>query len=344
MLRGNNSDFLVTKIAHKLNLRGPAYTVQCACSTTLVAVCQACQTLLTYQADMALAGGVAISLPQRRGYPYIPGGMASPDGHCRPFDAKAQGTLFGAGAGLVLLKRLEDALEDGDHIYAVIRGFGVNNDGAGKVGYAAPSVEGQAEVIAMAHALAGVSPETIMYHEAHGTGTPLGDPIEIAAATKAFRAATAAKNFCALGSAKANIGHLDIAAGIAGLIKATLTLKHAMLPPLLHFERPNPALDLENSPFYVNTKLTEWKRAAFPRRASVSSFGVGGTNSHAVLEEAPAPAPTVAKRDRQLLALSAKTATALEATSKDLARYLREHSDVNLADVAYTLASGTARL
>jgi amino acid adenylation domain-containing protein len=339
ILVGNNSDFLVTKISHKLNLRGPAYTVQCACSTTLVAVCQACQTLLTYQADMALAGGVAISLPQRRGYQYIPGGMASPDGHCRPFDAKAQGTLFGAGAGLVLLKRLEDALDDGDHIYAVIRGFGVNNDGASKVGYAAPSVEGQAEAIAMAHALAGIPPETIAYHEAHGTATPLGDPIEIAAATKAFRAATAAKNFCALGSAKANIGHLDTAAGIAGLIKAALTLKHAQMPPLLNFENPNPALDLENSPFYVNNKLTEWKRGAFPRRASVSSFGVGGTNAHAVLEEAPAKQPTMAKREPQLLVLSAKTATALDASAQNLAAYLRQN-DADLADVAHTLQIG----
>ncbi|HEX4487753.1 MAG TPA: condensation domain-containing protein, partial [Terriglobales bacterium] len=339
LLVGNNSDFLVTKISHKLNLRGPAYTLQCACSTTLVAVCQACQTLLTYQADMVLAGGVAISLPQKRGYQYIPGGMASPDGHCRPFDAKAQGTLFGAGAGMVLLKRLEDALEDGDHIYAVIRGFGINNDGASKVGYAAPSVEGQAEAIAMAHALAGISPETIAYHEAHGTGTPLGDPIEIAAATKAFRAGTAAKNFCALGSAKANIGHLDTAAGIAGLIKATLTLKHAQIPPLLHFEKPNPALDLENTPFYVNTRLTEWKRGAFPRRASVSSFGVGGTNSHAVLEEAPAQEPMIPKREQQLLVLSAKTPTALDALAKNLANYLTKN-EANLAEAAHTLQIG----
>ena len=340
VLVGNNSDFLVTKISHKLNLRGPAYTVQCACSTTLVAVCQACQTLLTYQADMALAGGVAISLPQRRGYQYIPGGMASPDGHCRPFDARAQGTLFGAGAGLVLLKRVEDAIADGDQIYAVIRGFGVNNDGSAKVGYAAPSVEGQAEAIVMAHALAGISPETIGYHEAHGTGTPLGDPIEIAAATQAFRAGTAARNFCAIGSAKANIGHLDTAAGIAGLIKAALTLKHALLPPLLHFERPNPAIDFAGSPFYINTKLEPWPRGSWPRRASVSSFGVGGTNAHAVLEEAPPPSGTVVKRAQQLLLLSAKSAEALAASASNLAGYLGQNQPPSLAEVAYTLQVG----
>ena len=339
-LVGNHIDFLSTKIAYRLNLRGPAFTMQCGCSTSLVAVCQASQSLLTYQSDMALAGGVSISFPQKRGYLYQPDGMASPDGHCRTFDVNSQGTVFGSGAAAVLLKRLDDAIADGDNIYGVIKGFALNNDGSAKVGFAAPSVEGQAAVIAMAQAAAGVSPESISYIECHGTGTPLGDPVEVAAATKAFRASTQAKKFCAIGTAKTNVGHLDIAAGVTGLIKTVLSLRNGVMPPILHFEQPNPKLDLENSPFYVNTKLTEWKRNGSPRRAGVSAFGVGGTNAHVVVEEAPAVDPSRNAREFQLLLLSAKTPTALDAAAANLAQHLKNHNELNLADVAYTLQIG----
>ena len=340
-LVGNHIDFLSTRVAYKLNLRGPAYTMQCGCSTSLVAVCQACQSLLTYQSDMALAGGVSASFPQKRGYLYQPDGMASSDGHCRTFDAQAQGTVFGSGAAVVLLKRLDDAIADGDHLHAVIKGFALNNDGSAKVGFAAPGVEGQAQVIAMAQGAAGVSPESISYIEAHGTGTPLGDPIEVAAATKVFRASTKAKGICAIGTAKTNVGHLDIAAGATGLIKTVLSLKHRQLPPTLHFERPNPKLDLENSPFYVNTKLTEWKRSnGQPRRAGVSAFGVGGTNAHVIVEEAPVVEESQSARDLQLLVVSAKTPSALDRAASNLAEHLKKHTDQKLADVAYTLQIG----
>jgi amino acid adenylation domain-containing protein len=340
-LVGNHIDFLATRVAYKLNLRGPAYTMQCGCSTSLVAVCQACQSLLTYQSDMALAGGVSASFPQKRGYLYQPDGMASPDGHCRTFDAQAQGTVFGSGVAVVLLKRLDDAIVDRDHIYAVIKGFALNNDGSAKVGFAAPGVEGQAQVIAMAQAAAGVTPESISYIEAHGTGTPLGDPIEVAAATKVFRASTKAKGFCVIGTAKTNVGHLDIAAGATGLIKTVLSLKHNQLPPSLHFEKPNPKLDLENSPFYVNTKLTEWKRSnGQPRRAGVSAFGVGGTNAHVIIEEAPVVEASQSARELQLLVLSAKTTSALDRATVNLEEHLKKHNDVKLADVAYTLQIG----
>ncbi|MFZ0796990.1 MAG: type I polyketide synthase, partial [Terriglobales bacterium] len=340
-LVGNHIDFLSTKVAYKLNLRGPAYTMQCGCSTSLVAVCQACQSLLTYQSDMALAGGVSASFPQKRGYLYQPDGMASPDGHCRTFDARAQGTVFGSGVAVVLLKRLEDAIVDGDHIYAVIKGFALNNDGSAKVGFAAPGVEGQAQVIALAQAAAGVSPESISYIEAHGTGTPLGDPIEVAAATKVFRVSTKAKGFCAIGTAKTNVGHLDIAAGATGLIKTVLSLKNRQLPPTLHFEKPNAKLDLENSPFYVNTKLAEWKRSnGHPRRAGVSAFGVGGTNAHVIVEEAPVLEESQSAREHQVLVLSAKTSSALDRATANLMEHLQKHNGLKLADVAYTLQVG----
>ncbi len=284
---GAIADSLATRVSYKLNLRGPSLTIQTACSTSLVAVCQACQGLLNYQCDMALAGGVSITFPQKRGYLYQEGGIGSADGRCRPFDADARGAVFGSGAGVVLLKRLEDALADGDHVYAVVKGFAVNNDGTGKAGYTAPSVDGQANVVATAQALADVDPESITYLEAHGTATPLGDPIEFAALTRAFRARTEAKDFCALGSVKANVGHLEAAAGVTGLINAVQALVHEELPPAIGFEAPNPNIDLANSPFYVNTRLSPWKRGEQPRRAGVSSFGVGGTNAHVVLEEAP---------------------------------------------------------
>ncbi len=339
---GSNVDFLATRVSYKLNLKGPAFTMVAGCSTSLLAVCQAAQALQTYQCDLALAGGVSISLPQKRGYLYQEGGMVSPDGHCRAFDESANGTVFGAGAGVVVLKRLEDAVADGDSIYAVIRGFATNNDGSDKVGYTAPSVEGQANVIAMAQALAGVSPDSIGYVEAHGTGTPLGDPIEMAALTKAFRAHTKAKQFCAVGTAKTNVGHLDIAAGITGLIHAAHVVRDGVFPPTLHFQKPNLKLDLENSPFFLNSKRQDWKQGSGPRRAGVSAFGVGGTNAHVVLEQAPAgqsSAPAGSSK-LQLLVLSARSETALESATKNLCDYLTAHPEVNLAHAAWTLQVG----
>ncbi|MFN6479644.1 SDR family NAD(P)-dependent oxidoreductase [Nostoc sp. DedQUE07] len=337
---GNDKDFLTTRVSYKLNLTGPSITVQTACSTSLVATTLACQSLLNYQCDMALAGGVSIHVPQKTGYLYEPGGTLSPDGHCRAFDAKAQGTTIGNGVGIVVLKRLSDALADGDRIHAVIKGSAINNDGSGKVGYTAPSVNGQAEVIAEAMMLAGVEPETINYIEAHGTGTALGDPIEIAALSQVFRSSTTKKGFCAIASVKTNIGHLDAAAGIAGLIKTVLALKHQQIPPSLNFEQPNPQIDFANSPFYVNTTLTEWKAGSTPRRAGVSSLGIGGTNAHVILEEAPVLEPSSPSRPWQLLVLSAKTDSALETATKNLANHLQQHPDVNLADVAHTLQVG----
>jgi len=337
---GNDKDFLTTRVSYKLNLTGPSITVQTACSTSLVATTLACQSLLNYQCDIALAGGVSIHVPQKTGYLYEPGGTLSPDGHCRAFDAKAQGTTIGNGVGVVVLKRLSDALADGDRIHAVIKGSAINNDGSGKVGYTAPSVNGQAEVIAEAMMLAGVEPETINYIEAHGTGTALGDPIEIAALSQVFRNSTTKKGFCAIGSVKTNIGHLDAAAGIAGLIKTVLALKHQQIPPSLNFEQPNPQIDFANSPFYLNTTLTEWKAESPPRRAGVSSLGIGGTNAHVILEEAPVLEPSSPSRPWQLLVLSAKTNSALETATENLANHLQQHPDVNLADVAHTLQVG----
>ena len=340
LLLGNDKDFFTTRVSYKLNLRGPSMAIQTACSTSLVAVCVACQNLLTYQCDMALAGGVAVTFPQKHNHLYQEGGIASPDGHCRAFDAKAQGTVPGEGVGIVVLKRLSEALADGDQIYAVIKGFGLNNDGGAKAGYTAPSEIGQSEAIAMAMAMAGFEPDTIGYIEAHGTGTPLGDPIEIAGLTRAFRGGTDAKNFCAIGSVKTSIGHLDVAAGIAGLINATLALHHKMLPPSLYFETPNPEIDFANSPFYVNTRPTPWKAGATPRRAGVSSFGIGSTNAHVALEEAPPAEPAGSSRPAQLIVLSARTSAALNATAKNLIAHLKRNPGTNLADMAYTLQIG----
>ncbi|HEV2860063.1 MAG TPA: type I polyketide synthase [Pyrinomonadaceae bacterium] len=336
----NDADHLPAHVSYRLNLRGPSVAIQTACSTSLVAVHQACSSLLSGDCDMALAGGAGIAVPQQIGYLYKEGGIMSPDGHCRPFDAKAGGTVGGNGVGIVVLKRLEDALADGDHIRAVIRGSAINNDGSDKVGYTAPSVSGQARVIAMAHGVAGVGPETITYVEAHGTGTAIGDPIEVAALTQAFRAGTEAEGFCAIGSVKSNVGHLDAAAGVAGLIKTVLALEHKLLPPSLHFEEPNPQVAFAGSPFFVNARPTEWESNGSPRRAGVSSFGIGGTNAHVVLEEAPAPPAPGASRRRQLLTLSARTDSALEAATANLLAHLRLHPDQPLADVAYTLQLG----
>jgi acyl transferase domain-containing protein len=338
---GNHAEFVPTTISFKLNLKGPSINIQTACSTSLVAVHVACQSLLNGECDIALAGGGSITFPHKEGYFYQEAGILSPDGHCRAFDADAQGTVGGEGAGVVILKRLVDALEAGDTIHAVIKGSAVNNDGSLKIGYTAPSVNGQAEVIADALAMAGVSAESINYIEAHGTGTSLGDPVEIAALTQAFHLETQKKGFCAIGSLKSNIGHLDAAAGVAGLIKTILALKHAQLPPTLHYVRPNPKIDFAGCPFFINDKLVEWKRGETPRRAGVSSFGIGGTNAHVVVEEPPPYEPsTMSSRPLQLLLLSAKTGTALDTATANLAGYLKHNNDVNLADVAYTLQVG----
>ncbi|BDI19703.1 hypothetical protein ANSO36C_55050 [Nostoc cf. commune SO-36] len=336
---GNDKDFLTTRVSYKLNLTGPSITVQTACSTSLVATTLACQSLLNYQCDMALAGGVSIHVPQKAGYLYEQGGTLSPDGRCRAFDAKAQGTTIGNGVGVVVLKRLSDALADGDCIHAVIKASAINNDGSLKVGYTAPSVNGQAEVIGEAMMLAGVEPETINYIEAHGTGTTLGDPIEIGALSQVFRSSTNKKGFCAIGSVKTNIGHLDAASGVAGLIKTVLALKHKQIPPSLNFEQPNPQIDFANSPFHVNTKLTEWKSGNAPRRAGVSSLGIGGTNAHVILEEAPVLKASSPSRPWQLLLLSAKTESALETATANLANYLQLHPDAKLSGCCPYIAS-----
>jgi phthiocerol/phenolphthiocerol synthesis type-I polyketide synthase E len=337
---GNDKDFVATRIAYKLNLRGPSMAVQSACSTSLVAICQACQNLLTFQCDLALAGGVSVTFPQKRGYVAEEGSLASGEGRCRPFDAVAGGTVFGDGVGLVVLKRADEAMRDGDHIHAVIRGFAVNNDGSAKVSYMAPSVDGQAEVVAAAQALAGIDVATIRYIEAHGTGTSLGDPIEVAALTKAFRAGTSGRQFCALSAVKGNIGHLEAASGVAGLLKVILALQHGEVPPTLHFSAPNPRIDFAASPFYVASKLLSWPASEIPRRAGVSSFGVGGTNAHVVLEEAPPVPATTEAVQPQLFVLSAKTASALEDATTRLADHLRLHPELSLADAAFTLQTG----
>ena len=345
-LIASDKDFLATRVSYKLGLTGPSITVQTACSTSLTAVHLACQSLLSGECDIALAGGVSVSVPLKSGYLYEPGGILSPDGHCRAFDARAAGTVAGNGAGIVVLRRLAEARENGDGLMAVIRGTAVNNDGSLKAGYTAPSVDGQAEVIAEALAVADVDPGTVGYVETHGTGTALGDPIEIAALTRAFREHTDETGFCAIGSVKSSVGHLDAAAGVTALIKATLALQHEAIPATLNYERPNPDLNLETSPFFVNTELRPWPRQQTPRRAGVSAFGIGGTTVHVVLEEAPAattarPGTAAAGRPAQiarLLPLSAKTAPALAANAGRLAGHLERHPAEDLGDTAYTLA------
>lgn len=338
---GNDKDFLSTRVSHIFDLKGPSVNIQTACSTSLVAVHYACQALLGGECDMALAGGVTIELPHARGYVFQEGEILSPDGHCHAFDHRAQGTVFGSGAGVVVLRRLEDALRDGDHIWAVIKGTAVNNDGAAKAGYLAPSVDGQAKAIAEAQAVAGVPADTIDYVECHGTGTYLGDPIEVAALTQAFRETTEDSGFCRIGSVKTNIGHLDTAAGVASLIKVALALKHREIPPSLGYEKPNPSIDFESSPFLVNDALREWVPHKGPRRAGVNSLGVGGTNAHAVVEEAPEADPSEPSDwPFQLLVISGRSRAALDANARALAAHLRAHPEQPLADVAYTLKQG----
>ncbi|RKH14638.1 SDR family oxidoreductase [Corallococcus sp. CA053C] len=341
---GNDKDSLTTEVAYRMDLKGPAVTVQSSSSTSLTCIHYACQSLLSFECDMALAGGVSIHFPEKAGYLYHEGGTTAPDGHCHTFDAEAEGFVAGHGAAVVALKRLSDALKDGDTVYAVVRGSAVNNDGSQKVSYMAPAVAGQAEVIALAQAVANVEPDTIGYVEAHGTATKVGDPIEVAALTQAFRQGTDKKNFCALGSVKSNIGHLDSAAGAVGFIKAALSLHHKKIVPSLNFKTPNPACDFPNSPFYVNTELRDFPKGATPRRAGVTSLGMGGTNAHAILEEAPElPATDKPRRPAQVVLLSARTEASLEVATDRLAAHLREHPDTDLADVAYTLQLGRKR-
>jgi amino acid adenylation domain-containing protein len=351
----NEKDYIATRIAHKLNLTGPAISMYTACSTSLVAICQALESLRTGSCDMALAGGISIICPPRSGHRYQEGAMFSPDGYTRTFDAQAQGTVFSDGAAVVLLKRLSDAIKDGNPVHAVILGGAVNNDGGGKASFTAPSSAGQAAVIAMAQTNARVSPRSISYVEAHGTATPMGDPIEIEGLVKAFRRDTPDVGFCRIGSVKSNVGHLVIAAGAAGVIKTALSLARRKIPASLHFNRANPVIDFSASPFVVNSGLSEWTSDEAPRRAGVSSFGVGGTNAHVVLEQAPPLPESEAALAPNLLVLSARSPLALAQATENLATFL--HADLeraesetspglqavkglNLADVAWTLAVG----
>ncbi len=336
-------EYALTRIAFKLNLQGPSLSVNTACSTSGVAIHLACQSVLSGECDMALAGGARIRVPLNAGYLYQEDGILSPDGHCRAFDAEAKGTVVANGVAMIVIKRLSDAMRDGDNIYALIKGTAINNDGAAKVGFTAPSVQGQAAVISEAQAIAEVEPETVSYIEAHGTATALGDPIEIAALTKAFREGSDKKGFCAVGSLKTNIGHLDAGAGVAGVIKTALALKNKLLPPSLNYKNPNPQIDFDNSPFFVNNQLVKWPETEYPRRAGVSSFGLGGTNAHIVLEEAPEAEPSAAAKPYQLLLLSAKSEAALDAATVNLAEYLQNQPEHNLADLAYTLQVGRRR-
>jgi acyl transferase domain-containing protein len=339
-LTGSDKDFLATRVSYKLNLSGPSVAIQCACSTSLVALHFGCQSLLGGECDMALVGGVSVKVPQKSGYLHCEGDIFTPDGHCRAFDAKANGTIFGSGLGILVLKRLGDAIADGDSIHAVVKGTAINNDGSSKANYTAPSVERQSEAIVEAIANAGITADTISYIETHGTGTRLGDPIEIAALTRAFRSYTQENGFCAIGSLKTNVGHLDAAAGVAGVIKAVHALKHKQIPPSLNFDLPNPEIDFGNTPFYVNTALSEWKPLNGPRRAGVNSLGVGGTNAHCILEEAPILPGSGDSRQMHLLLISARTEAGLGEATDNLRDHLIDNPESNLADVAYTLQVG----
>jgi microcystin synthetase protein McyG len=347
MMVANDKDYLPTRTSYKLNLRGPSINVQTACSTTLVTVHLACQSLINGECDMALSGGASVQAPQKVGHLYQEGMIVSPDGHCRAFDARAQGTIFGSGVGVVVLKRLSDALADGDHIYAVVKGSAVNNDGLMKVGYMAPSSEGQAAVASEALAMADVPAETIQFVEAHGTGTEMGDPIEVSGLTQAF-GTTDKKGYCALGSVKTNVGHLQITSGVVGFMKTVLALYHKQIPPSLHFEQPNPQIDFANTPFYVNNKLIDWKTNGTPRRAGVNSLGIGGTNAHVILEEAPQIEQTsevlktseVLTRPKHLLTLSAKNEQALRDLVQRYGTFLSTHPETSLADICFTANTG----
>ncbi|OIQ30563.1 MAG: polyketide synthase [Alphaproteobacteria bacterium MedPE-SWcel] len=338
---GNDKDFLTTRVSHVFDLKGPSVNVQTACSTSLVAIHYAAEALRNGECEMALAGGVTIELPQGRGYLYKENEILSPDGHCHAFDHRAQGTVFGSGAGAVALRRLGDAIADGDHIWAVLKGSAINNDGAAKAGYLAPSVDGQSGAVRKALTAARIPADTIDYVECHGTGTYIGDPIEVAALTEAYRDQTDARGYCRLGSVKTNIGHLDTAAGVAGFVKTALSLAHQSLPPSLGFERPNPTIDFETSPFQVNDRLVPWTSYKGPRRAGINALGVGGTNAHAILEEAPQPRPSEESDfPFQIICLSGQTKAALDENTRNLVSYLRANPDADLANVAFTLKEG----
>ncbi|MEN6352916.1 MAG: beta-ketoacyl synthase N-terminal-like domain-containing protein, partial [Bacteroidales bacterium] len=338
---GNDISYMPTKTAYNFNLRGPAVFVQTACSTSLVAITQACQSLYSFESDMCLAGGVCIYVPQEKGYIYQEGAIPSPDGKCRPFDAQAKGTVGGNGVGVVILKRYDDAIRDNDTIYALVSGWALNNDGSNKVSFMAPSVEGQAEVIMMAQSFAEVTPEEICYVEAHGTATKLGDPIEMAALTKAFSAKTKMKQFCGIGSVKSNIGHTDSAAGVASFIKICLAAYYKKIPASLHYTEPNPNIDFENSPFYVQKELKEWTDKR-PLIMGVSSFGIGGTNAHVIVEQPPLREKVSGSTAEwpELIVLSAKSEYSLDKRKQDLVEFLRTKPDLNIHDVAYTLGTG----
>jgi acyl transferase domain-containing protein len=338
---GNDKDFLSTRVSHVFDLKGPSINMQTACSTSLVAIHYACQALRAGEIDMALTGGVTIELPQGRGYEFKENEILSPDGHCHAFDHRAQGTVFGSGAGAVALRRLSDAIADGDHIWGVIKGSAVNNDGAAKAGYLAPSVDGQTDAIVKALDDAGVAAQSIGMVECHGTGTYLGDPIEVAALTEAYRKTTTDTDFCRIGSVKTNIGHLDTAAGVAGFVKSTLALHHKQMPPSLGYEAPNPAIPFEGSPFSVNDTLRDWPQGIAPRRAAINALGVGGTNAHAIVEEAPARAPSEESDwPFHVLCVSGRSKSALDANTAALAAHMRAHPEQPLADVAFTLKNG----
>ncbi|MDP4501998.1 type I polyketide synthase [Nonomuraea turcica] len=342
---GNNIDYVATTVSYRLNLRGPAMTVTTACSSSLVALHLACEALRGGECDMALAGGVCVELPHGIGYPAMDG-FTSSDGHVRPFDARADGTIWGSGVGVLVVKRLEDALADGDHIRAVVLGNAINNDGSNKIGFSAPSHAGQTEVVAEALGVAGVDPRTIGYVEAHGTGTALGDPIEVAALSEVYQRDTGDRGWCGIGSVKSNLGHLSQASGVVGVIKTVLAMERGVIPPTINFERPNPEIDFDTSPFYVVSTPSKWDAGARPRRAAVSSFGIGGTNAHVILQEAPpteaVPAGLPATGGPLPLWLSARTESALQTMRAQLAEFLAGQPDLSLSDVAYTLRAGRA--
>ena len=335
---GNEKDYIATRLAFEFDLSGPAISIHTACSTSLTAIAQAYKAITHGDCDMAIAGGIAITVPINSGVIYNEGGMYSPDGLTRPFDKNAKGTSFSDGVGIVILKRRSSALADGDNIHALIKGVAVNNDGRNKASFTAPSVQGQADVIAIAQADAGIDPTSISYIETHGTATPLGDPIEVEGLNLAFGGGT--EKYCTIGSIKSNIGHLTAAAGVAGLIKTALSLREEVLPGTLNFSSPNPTLDLNATPFRITSEKQDWKRSDTPRRAGISSFGVGGTNAHVILEEAPLPIPSDPGREQQVLFLSAKTKEALDRRTEQLLHFLRSNPDVDLADLAYTLDIG----
>lgn len=340
IVTNNDKDYVTTRVSYKLDLKGPSVNVQTACSTAMVAVVMGINSLLSGESDLVVAGGVSIDTPERRGYPYMQGGMDSADGRCYAFDSRANGTVFSRGVGSVLLKRAKDAIKDGDHIYAIIKGGAINNDGGLKAGFTAPGIEGQVEVAKQAIANADIDVENIRFVEAHGTATALGDPIEFSSLSQTFQQYTDKKQFCRLGSVKTNIGHTDAASGVASLIKASLALKSGQLPASLHYSKPNPNIDFESSPFVMNTELTSFKQSDKPNNALVNSFGVGGTNACVILEAAPELSSGYEHQAPVLMTFSARSRNALGEMKRRMAAHLETNPDANLADVAYTLQTG----